>query len=68
MTSVTLHEIGPDIDEAVLGPRVGPAQERYVSGVARTLVDERHGFVPTGEVDSHGEVRLALDLTTGATR
>ena len=26
------------------------------------------GFVPTGEVDSHGEVHLALDLTTGATR
>ena len=26
------------------------------------------GFVPTGEVDSHGEVHLALDLTTGASR
>lgn len=26
---------------------------------------ERLGFVPTGEVDSHGEVHLALDLTRG---
>ena len=29
---------------------------------------EALGFVPTGEVDSHGEVHLALDLTTAATR
>ena len=29
---------------------------------------EALGFVPTGEVDSHGEVHLALDLTAGAPR
>ena len=152
---VTLREIAPDIEEAVLELRVAPAQEQFVSGVARSLidaatepeahpwiravvadgvpvgfvmvswdvvpvphrlwgpyflwrllVDTRHqghghgtaavrlvaeavradggdtlytscgqgegspqpfyeglGFVPTGEVDSHGEVHLALDLT-----
>ena len=157
---ITLREIGPDIEDAVLALRVAPAQEQFVSGVARSLidaatqpeghpwlrailadevpvgfvlvswdvvpvpdelwgpfylwrllVDERHqgqrygtaalrlvadavraagaevlytscgqgpgspqpfyeglGFVPTGEVDSHGEVHLALDLTTGPTR
>lgn len=157
---VTLHEITPDIESAVLALRVSPAQEQFVDGVARSLVDaatqpeghpwiravladgvpvgfvmvswdvvpvpdelwgpyylwrllvdERHqgqghgtaavhlvadavraaggdalctscgqgegspqpfyealGFVPTGEVDSHGEVHLALDLTVGATR
>jgi GNAT superfamily N-acetyltransferase len=157
---VTLREISPDIEDAVLALRVAPAQEQFVSGVARSLidaatqpeghpwlravmadevpvgfvmvswdvvpvpdelwgpfylwrllVDERHqghgygtaalglvadavraggadvlftscgqgegspqpfyeglGFVPTGEVDSHGEVHLALDLTRGATR
>ena len=27
---------------------------------------ERLGFVPTGEVDSHGEVALARDRTPGA--
>ena len=156
---VTLREISPDIEDAVLALRVAPAQEQFVSGVARSLidaatqpeghpwlraimadevpvgfvmvswdvvpvpdelwgpfylwrllVDERHqghgygtaalrlvaevvraggaevlytscgqgrgspqpfyeglGFVPTGEVDSHGEVHLALDLTTAAT-
>ena len=160
MPHVTLREIGPDIEDAVLALRVSPAQEQFVSGVARSLidaatqpeghpwlrailadevpvgfvmvswdvvpvpdelwgpfylwrllVDERHqgrgygtaalrlvadavraagaevlytscgqgqgspqpfyeglGFVPTGEVDSHGEVHLALDLTTAATR
>jgi GNAT superfamily N-acetyltransferase len=152
---VTLREITPDIESAVLALRVSPAQEQFVSGVARSLidaatepeghpwiravvadgvpvgfvmvswdvvpvpdrlwgpyylwrllVDEHHqrqgygtaavglvadavraaggeamltscgqgvgspqpfyealGFVPTGEVDSHGEVHLALDLT-----
>ena len=157
---VTLREISPEIEDAVLALRVAPAQEQFVSGVARSLidaatqpeghpwlraimadevpvgfvmvswdvvpvpdelwgpfylwrllVDERHqgqgygtaalrlvadavraagadmlftscgqgrgspqpfyeglGFVPTGEVDSHGEVHLALDLTTGAPR
>ena len=157
---VTLDEISPDIEAAVLALRVSPAQEQFVSGVARSLIDaatepeghpwiravvadgvpvgfvmvswdvvpvpdqlwgpfylwrllidvdhqgrghgtaavrlvadavsaaggdalqtscgqgegspqpfyERLGFVPTGEVDSHGEVHLALplgDSTTG---
>jgi diamine N-acetyltransferase len=157
---VTLREISPDIEDAVLALRVAPAQEQFVSGVARSLidaatqpeghpwlraimaddvpvgfvmvswdvvpvpdqlwgpfylwrllVDERYqgrgygtaalalvaeavraggadelltscgqgegspqpfyeglGFVPTGEVDSHGEVHLALDLTSRAGR
>jgi diamine N-acetyltransferase len=152
---VTLREITPAIEDAVLALRVTPAQEQFVSGVARSLIDAatqpdghpwiravvadgspvgfvmvswdvvpvphqlwgpyylwrllidaRHqgrghgtaavglvaeavragggdalftscgqgegspqpfyealGFVPTGEVDSHGEVHLALDLT-----
>ena len=152
---VTLREITPDLERAVLALRVAPAQEKFVSGVAqsfvdaaeepdahpwiraivadevpvgfvmmswdvvpvpgrlwgpyflwRLLVDQRHqrqghgraavrlladavradggdtlytscgqgagspqpfyerlGFVPTGEVDAHGEVHLALDLT-----
>ena len=160
MPPVTLREITPDIEPAVLALRVSPAQERFVDGVARSLVDaathpeghpwiravvadeepvgfvmvswdvvpvpdelwgpyslwrllvdEHHqgrghgtatvglvadavraaggealhtscgqgegspqpfyealGFVPTGEVDSHGEVHLALDLTAGAHR
>lgn len=158
MPSVTLSEIRPDIEDAVLALRVSPAQEQFVSGVARSLIDaatepEGHpwiravladgvpvgfvmvswdvvpvpgqlwgpyylwrllvdsryqgqghgtaavrlvadavraaggdtlltscgqgegspqpfyeglGFVPTGEVDAHGEVHLALDLTGGA--
>jgi diamine N-acetyltransferase len=157
---VTLREISPDIEDAVLALRVAPAQGQFVSGVARSLidaatqpeghpwlraimaddvpvgfvmvswdvvpvpdqlwgpfylwrllVDERYqgrgygtaalalvaeavraggadelltscgqgegspqpfyeglGFVPTGEVDSHGEVHLALDLTSRAGR
>jgi GNAT superfamily N-acetyltransferase len=160
MPTVTLREITPDIESDVLALRVSPAQEQFVDGVARSLVDaathpeghpwiravvadgvpvgfvmvswdvvpvpdelwgpyylwrllidERHqghghgtaavglvsdavrdaggdtlvtscgqgegspqpfyeglGFVPTGEVDSHGEVHLALDLTAGASR
>ena len=160
MPSVTLSEIRPDIEDAVLALRVSPAQDRFVSGVARSLidaatepegkpwiravladgipvgfvmvswdvvpvpgrlwgpyylwrllVDARHqgrgygtaavrlvadavragggdtlftscgqgegspqpfyealGFVPTGEVDSHGEVHLALDLRGGKSR
>ncbi len=159
MAHVTLREISPDIEDAVLALRVSPAQEQFVSGVARSLIDaatepeghpwiravvaddvpvgftmvswdvvpvpdqrwgpfylwrllidERHqrrghgsaavalvadavraggaevlftscgqgdgspqpfyerlGFVATGEVDSHGEVHLALDLTQGVT-
>jgi len=155
--SVTLREIDPEIESAVLALRVSPEQERYVDGVAkslvdaanepeghpwiravvadgvpvgfvmvswdvvpvadrlwgpyylwRLLVDTRHqgrghgaaavrlvadavraaggealltscgqgpgspqpfyeglGFVPTGEVDSHGEVHLSLDVTNG---
>ena len=158
MPSVTLSEIRPDIEDAVLALRVSPEQEQFVTGVARSLVDaatepeakpwiravladgipvgfvmvswdgapepgepwgphflwrllidsryqgqghgaaavrlvadavhagggdtlftscgrgegspqpfyEALGFVPTGEVDSHGEVHLALDLTGGA--
>jgi GNAT superfamily N-acetyltransferase len=154
MGSVTLREISPDIEQAVLALRVAPAQEQFVDGVAKSLVDaatapeahpwiraivtddlpvgfvmvswdvvpvpdrlwgpyflwrllvdthhqrqghgtaavrlvadavrgaggdtlftscgqgegspqpfyERLGFVPTGEVDSHGEVHLSLDL------
>ena len=160
MSSVTLSEIRPDIEDAVLALRVSPAQDQFVSGVARSLIDaatepEAHpwiravladhvpvgfvmvswdvapvpdklwgpyflwrllidsryqrqghgaaavglvadavradggtilftscgqgeggpqpfyeglGFVPTGEVDSHGEVHLALDLTGRAAR
>jgi diamine N-acetyltransferase len=158
--SVTLSEIRPDIEDAVLALRVAPAQEQFVSGVARSLIDaatepeghpwiravladgvpvgfvmvswdvvpvpgrlwgpfylwrllvdarhqgrgygtaavglvvdavradgarelvtscgqgvgspqpfyERLGFVPTGEVDAHGEVHLALDLGRGPAR
>jgi len=36
---VTLREIGPDIEESVLALRVAPAQEQFVSGVARSLID-----------------------------
>ncbi|HEU5241163.1 MAG TPA: GNAT family N-acetyltransferase [Ornithinibacter sp.] len=158
--AVTLSEIRPDIEDAVLALRVSPSQDTFVAGVARSLVDaaaepEAHpwiravladdlpvgfvmvswdvepvpdkpwgryflwrllidsryqrqghgaaavglvadavradggdtlftscgqgeggpqpfyeglGFVPTGEVDSHGEVHLALDLTSRAAR
>jgi diamine N-acetyltransferase len=157
---VSLSEIRPDIEDAVLALRVAPAQEQFVSGVARSLIDaatepeghpwiralladdvpvgfvmvswdvvpvpgrlwgpyylwrllvdarhqrrgygtaavglvadavraagatelltscgqgvgspqpfyERLGFVPTGEVDAHGEVHLALDLSRGPAR
>ena len=39
MAHVTLREISPDIEDAVLALRVSPAQEQFVSGVARSLID-----------------------------
>jgi diamine N-acetyltransferase len=39
MPHVTLREIGPDIEEAVLALRVAPAQEQFVSGVAASLIE-----------------------------
>ena len=39
MAHVTLREISPDIEDAVLALRVSPAQEQFVTGVARSLID-----------------------------
>ena len=39
MASVTLREIGPDIEDAVLALRVAPGQERFVASVAQSFFD-----------------------------
>ena len=39
MPPVTLSEIRPDIEDAVLELRVAPGQERFVSGVADSLAE-----------------------------
>ena len=39
MASVTLREIGPDIEDAVLALRVAPGQERFVATMAQSFID-----------------------------
>ena len=39
MPTVTLREIGPDIEDAVLALRVAPGQERFVASVAQSFFD-----------------------------
>ena len=54
MSSVTLSEIRPDIEDAVLALRVSPAQDQFVSGVARSLIDA------ATEPEAHPWIRAVL--------
>ncbi len=68
MPHVTLREIGPDIEEAVLALRVAPAQEQFVSGVAASLIEaadtpEAHPWIRAVLIDDEpvGFVMLGWD-------
>ena len=54
MPHVTLCEIRPDIEDAVLALRVAPGQERFVSGVAQSLIEA------AAEPEAHPWIRAVL--------